>query len=76
MKLVFVQHLLTFVIHLSKNRFLSKLSKNGQFLLNEVKKIRNDEIFLTKYKMLRMYDFHIDFQFQVKKLLPRDFQMA
>ena len=54
------------VNHLSKNRFLSKLSKNGQFLLNEVKKISNDEIFLIKYKMLRMYDFHIDFQFQVK----------
>ena len=66
MKFIFVQHLFIFVIHLSKKGFLSKLSKNGQFLLNEDKKITNDKIFLIKYKMLRMYDFNIDFQFQVK----------
>ena len=52
------------------------MPNNGQFLLDEVKKISNDGIFLMKYKMLRMYDFHIDFQFQVKKSLPRDLQMA
>ena len=40
------------------------------------KKISNDEIFLKKYKMLRIYDFHIDFQFQVKLSLWRDLQMA
>ena len=47
--------------HWSKNRFLSNLSKNGQFLLNKVQKVTNDEFFFIKYKMHRKCDFHIDF---------------
>ena len=32
--------------------------------------------FPIKYKMLTAYGFHIDFQFRVKKSLPRDLQMV
>ena len=53
--------------HLSKNRFLSKLSENGQFSPNKVQKITNNQIFFIKSKFLRIYGFHIDFQFPAQK---------
>ena len=49
------------ISHFSKNKFLSKLTKNGQFLVNKVQKITSDNFFSIKYKMCRMCDFHIDF---------------
>ena len=75
-KLIFAHFLFTCVNHMSKNRFLSKLLKNGQFLVNKVNKITKDELFFKIYKMCRMYDFHINFQFWGKTALPRDFQMG
>ena len=51
------------LIDLTKNKFLSKLSKNGQFPLNKVPKITNKKIFPIKSKMFTIYDFHIDFHF-------------
>ena len=54
------------VSHISKNKFLSKLTKNEQFSVNKVQQITNDDFFPIKYKMCRMCDFHIDFYFQGK----------
>ena len=51
LKLIFELLLLISVNHLSKNKFLSKLSKNGVFLLNKVKKIIKDEHFFHKIKI-------------------------
>ena len=45
---------------------------NMHFLLYQVEKITNKNIFFKKYKMLTAYGFHIDFQFWGQKLLPRD----
>ena len=53
--------------HLSKNRFLSKLSENGQFSLNKVQKITNNQNFFIKSKLLRICGFHINSQFPAKK---------
>ena len=61
---------------LGKNRFWSKLPKNGRFSLNKVPKIINNPKFFKKYKMLRICDFHKDFQFRAKKSLPRDLKMG
>ena len=36
----------------------------------------NKIIFSIKPKMFTVYDFHMDFQFWSKKVLPRDFQMG
>ena len=71
LKLVFEQLLFIDVDHLSKIRFLLKLSKNGEFLLYKVLKIIKDQFFFVKSKLLRMYNFHIDFQFLAQKWLPR-----
>ena len=52
------------------NAFLAKiLKKNVDFLLNKVRKIANKNFFMIKYKMLYIYDFHIDFQFQAQKVM-------
>ena len=67
LKLIFEHLLFISVNHLSKNKFLSKLSKNVVFLLNKVKKIIKDQKNLIKSKLLRMYDFHVDFQFGAQK---------
>ena len=71
LKLIFEQLLFISVNHLSKNRFLSKLFKNGRFLLNKVKKKSQEtKIFFIKSKLLRMWDFHIDFHFSGQKVTP------
>ena len=61
---------------LTKNKLCSKLSKNGRFAVNKVRKMKNKKCFPIKYKMLTACGFHIDFQFWVQKSLPRDFQMV
>ena len=55
---------------------MNKNPENGPKLLNKVKKIIKDQFFFIKSKMLRMYGFHINFQFPAHKSLPRDLQMA
>ena len=54
-------------IHLTIMHFWLKYWKNVDFLLNKVRKIANKNYFMIKYKMLYIYDFHIDFQFRAKK---------
>ena len=54
-----------FVFFEKKNIFVSNFSNfilwNMHFLLYQVEKITNKNIFFKKYKMLTAYDFHIDF---------------
>ena len=61
---------------LIKNKFLSKLSKNGQFSLHKVQKMTNKYFFTIKSKMLTIYDFHIDFHFWVHLTTLRGLQMV
>ena len=76
LKLIFGQFLLKPLSGLAKNKFWLKLSKNGQILVNKVCKMSNKIFFSMKYEMLTAYDFHIDFQFQDQKSLPRDLWMV
>ena len=59
-------------VDLVKIRFFEKSSINGQFSLNEVQKISNKIFFSIKSKMFLAQGFHINFQFWLKKQLPRD----
>ena len=45
----------------TKNKFLSKLSKNRQFLLNKIPKMTNKQIFFIKGQMLPICDFYNTF---------------
>ena len=65
-----------FFADLNKTNFLSKLSKNGQFSQNKVPKITNKKFFPIKSKMFTIYDFHIDFHFQVHLTTLRVLQMV
>ena len=60
---------------LGQKQVLVKIHKNAQFLQNKVWKNINKNKFPTKYKMVTVYGFHIDFQCQVQMSLPRDLQM-
>ena len=51
LKLIYAHLLFISVNHLSKNKVLSKLSKNGVFLLNKVKKIIKDKKNFHKIKI-------------------------
>ena len=62
-------------IDLVKIRFFEKSSINGQFSLNRVQKINNKIFFSIKSKMFLAQDFHINFQFWLKKQLSRDLWM-
>ena len=64
------------LIDLTKNKFLLKLSENGQFSLNKVQKITNKKVFPIKSKMYTIYDFHIYFHFQVHLTTLRGLQMV
>ena len=70
LKHIFEQLLFISVNHLSKNRFLSKLSKNGRFLLNKVKKIICDQNFFHKIKIAQNVGFPHRFSFLVQKVTP------
>ena len=70
LKHIFEQLLFISVNHLSKNRFLSKLSKNGRFLLNKVKKIICDQIFFHKIKIAQNVGFPHRFSFSGQKVTP------
>ena len=69
---IYSEHLL----FLEKNIFVSNFSNfilwNMHFLLYQVEKITNKNIFFKKYKMLTAYGFHIDFQFRDHKWLLTD----
>ena len=73
---IFKHFLLKAFIDLMKNNFFWKFPKNEQFSLNQVQKMTNKIIFSIKPKMFTVYDFHMDFQFWSKKVLPRNFQMG
>ena len=73
LKLIFEQLLFISENHLSNNRFLSKLSKNGRFcrfLLNKVKKIIIDQIFFHKIKIAQNVGFPHRFSFSGQKVTP------
>ena len=70
LKLIFEQLLFISINHLSKNRFLSKLSKNGRFLLNKVKKIISDQKFFHKIKIAQNVGFPHRFSFSGQKVTP------
>ena len=67
---IFEQLLFISVNHLSKNRLLSKLSKNGRFLQNKVKKIICDQIFFHKIKIAQNVGFPHRFSFSGQKVTP------
>ena len=69
-KLSLGQILFKCIDHLSKNRFSSKLSKNGRFLLNKVKKIICDQIFFHKIKIAQNVGFPHRFSFLGQKVTP------
>ena len=70
LKHIFEQLLFISVNHLSKNRFSSKLSKNGRFLLNKVKKIICDQNFFHKIKIAQNVGFPHRFSFSGQKVTP------
>ena len=69
-KLSLGQILFICIDHLSKNRFLPKLSKNGRFLLNKVKKIIRDQNFFHKIKIAQNVGFPHRFSFSGQKVTP------
>ena len=69
-KLSLGQILFKCIDHLSKNRFSSKLSKNGRFLLNKVKKIICDQNFFHKIKIAQNVGFPHRFSFSGQKVTP------
>ena len=56
--------------------YMVKILENEEILQNKVKKITKDQKNFKSSKMLKMYDFHMNFQFRVLYRLPRDLQIA
>ena len=58
MALIFAHLLLKPVDKWTKNKCLSKLSKNEQFLVSKVQKMTKPKFFSIKQKLLRICDFY------------------